>query len=201
MSKAAEFTELVSQQCRAGPHKVGVLLGNALADGPANIVARQVAHAKRPHGHAKLLQRLVDLLDGGPFFEHLASLAAVAANHAVTNKAVAHARYHRRLLDLLGQLHDGEQHIVGCFGATHHFEQLHHIGWAKEVGAHHVLGALGEAGDLIEVQCGRVGRQNGARFADAVELLEHGLLDIHVLKHRFNDQVNACQIAIAQRGR
>jgi len=68
------------------------------------------------------------------------------------------------------------------------------------VQAHHVLRALGEGGDLVEVQRGGVGGQDGTRLAHAVELLEYLLLDAHVLEHGFDHQVHIRQVGIVQRG-
>ncbi len=55
--------------------------------------------------------------------------------------------------------------------------------------ANDVAGARGHAGDLVDVQRGCVGRENGAGLHDAIEIGEYLFLDIHVLEHRLNDQV------------
>ena len=65
---------------------------------------------------------------------------------------------------------------------------------------HHVLRPLGESGNLIDVQGGSVGGQDGARLHDAVEFFEDFFLDAHLFKHRFNHHVCSFQVVVAQRG-
>ena len=66
--------------------------------------------------------------------------------------------------------------------------------------ADHVLRALGEGRDLVHVQCGGVGSQNGARLHHTVKFLEDFFLDTHFLKHGFNHHVGIGQVVVAQRG-
>jgi hypothetical protein len=120
---------------------VGLFLVAALADGPADVVARQVAHAERAHGHAEFLHRLVHLRGRAAFVQQEAALAAVLLDHAVADEAVADAGDHGRLADLLGHGHHRGQHVLGRGIAPHHFQQLHHVGGAEEMQAHHVLRA------------------------------------------------------------
>src|SRR5665647_292353 len=49
LANASLLAEPVGQQCGAGPFEFRVLGADALADGPADIVAREVTHAKWPH--------------------------------------------------------------------------------------------------------------------------------------------------------
>ena len=62
-----------------------------------------------------------------------------------------------------------------------------------------VFRALGEAGDLVQVQGGGVGGENGAGFADFVQLFEHRLLYAHFFEHGFDDQIDIAQVVIGQR--
>ena len=66
--------------------------------------------------------------------------------------------------------------------------------------AHHVLRALRASGNLVQIQRGGVGRQDGAGLHHTVQLLEHGRLHAHVFKHRLNHQIGLRQIVVAQRG-
>ena len=127
-------------------------------------------------------------------------MAQVLFHHAVANKAVAYARDHRRLADLLGQRHHGGQHVGGGLCAAHHFEQLHHIRRAEKMQAHHVLRALRAGRNLVQIQRRGIGRQDGAGLHHPVQLFEYCGLDAHVFKHRLNHQIGLRQVLVLQRG-
>ena len=55
----------------------------------------------------------------------------------------------------------------------------------------HLLGAAGSRRDLINIEIGSVGGEDGALRRDSVKFGEHLLLDIHVLEHRLDDEVGA----------
>ena len=93
------------------------------------------------------------------------------------------------LLDLLGELHRGDQHVGRGLGAAHDLEQLHDVGRREEVQADHVLRPRGAGRDLVDVEVGGVGREDRARLGDLVEPAEDLLLDVHLLEHRLDDQV------------
>ena len=54
---------------------------------------------------------------------------------------------------------------------------------------HDILGPLGAGGDLVDVQVGRVRRQDRAGLAQCVELREDVLLHVHILIHRLDHQI------------
>ena len=172
----------------------------ALANRPADVVAGQVAHAKRAHGHAELFHGLIDLRGRATFVQQKAALTAVLLDHAVADEAVAHAGHHSRLADFFGHRHDCGHDVLAGLGGAHHLQQLHHVGRAEKVQADHVLRALGESSDLVDVQRGSVRGQDGARLHDAVEFFEDFFLDAHLFKHGFNHHVGGFQLVIAQRG-
>ncbi len=62
-----------------------------------------------------------------------------------------------------------------------------------------ILRALRELRDRIEVQCGSVGRKNGALLHDLIELFKDFLLDLHAFECRFDDQIHIFQQGIVQR--
>jgi len=68
------------------------------------------------------------------------------------------------------------------------------------VHAHHVLRALGEGCNLVHVERGSVGCQDGARLGHSVELLEHSFLHAHLFEHGFDDEVAVLEVVVAQRG-
>ncbi len=57
---------------------------------------------------------------------------------------------------------------------------------------------LGERSDLVYIECGRVGSQDGAGLGHSVELLEHSFLHAHLFEHGFDDEVAVFQVVIAQ---
>ncbi len=84
-------------------------------------------------------------------------------------------------------------------GAAHDFEQPHDVGRREEVHADDAFGARRARGDFIDIEVAGVRREDGAGLGDAVELAENLLLDVHVLEHRFDDQIGILQIFQRQR--
>ena len=48
--------------------------------------------------------------------------------------------------------------VLGGLLTAHHLQQLHHVGGAEEMHAHHVLRTLGEGGSPAAVRCAGTGR-------------------------------------------
>jgi hypothetical protein len=92
----AEAAHLAQQVGGLGVADLGLLDVAALPDVPADVVAGEVAHAERPHRHAELLHRLVDLLGRGALLQQEAGLARVLLDHAVADEAVGDAGDDRR---------------------------------------------------------------------------------------------------------
>ena len=88
LAEAPGLAELVGHD---GLHVHARLGGLALARGPADIQAREVAHAERAHGQAELLQRAVNLLGQGARVDQALGGGTVACQHAVADETVAHA--------------------------------------------------------------------------------------------------------------
>ncbi len=168
----------------------------ALADRLADVETGQVAHGERPHGHAEVAQRPVDLLRRGALFQQEFRLAAILENHAVADEAVADADHHRNLLQLLADGHCSGEHFIAGPLATHHFQQTHDIGRAEEVQTDHILGAPGEAGNGVQVQRRGVGGEDRTGLAHRIQLLEDLLLDAHVLEHGLDHHVGIGQGAV-----
>ena len=66
--------------------------------------------------------------------------------------------------------------------------------------AHHVFRTLGKGCNFVHIECGCVGSQNGTWLHDFIKLLKDSFFDAHLFKHRFNDQVGAANVVIAQGG-
>src|SRR5581483_5924007 len=195
LPEAAELAQAIGN---AGVNHFGMFLVTALADVPADVVAGEIAHAKRSHRHAPLLERAIDLRRGRALFEQEQRLARVMLDHAIADETVAHAGHDRGLFDRLRELHYGRQHVLAGLRAAHDFEQLHHVRGTEEMRADHVLGALGEGRDLIDVERGSVGREDRARLRDFIELLEDALLDADVFEYRLDDEVGVFDVAVGQ---
>ena len=67
--------------------------------------------------------------------------------------------------------------------------------------AEHVLGPLGHRGDCVDVEVGGVRGEDRAGLGDRVEPLEHALLELHVLEHRFDHEVGVGERIEVERGR
>src|SRR6185436_12982081 len=132
LPEAAELTQPVGD---ARIDNVRLLDIAALADVPADVVAGEVAHAKRPHRHAEFLKRAVNLGRRRAFLQQEKRLAEILLDHAVPDEAIAYARDDGGLAHPLGDSHGGDQHIACGPGATHDLEQLHDVGWTEKMHA------------------------------------------------------------------
>ena len=66
--------------------------------------------------------------------------------------------------------------------------------------AHHILRALGEGSNLVQVQRGGVGGQNCPRLHHCVQRFEHRLLHAQLFKHGLNHQIRIVEVVVTQRG-
>ena len=164
----------------------------------ADVAARQVAHAERPHREAEGLDRGIHLLRARAFVDHGERLHEVLVDHAVADEAVAHAGYHGGLADLLRQRHGRGEHVRRRLRATHHFEQAHDVRRAEEMQSDDVLRALREGGDPVHVQRRGVGGEDRTGLHRRIELAEDFFLDAHFLEHGFDDQIVAGDTVVGQ---
>ena len=189
LAEAAEFAQAVVDL-----HLGHVLaLAGQFAGAPFQVDADHVVHAERAHGEAEALQGGVHLVRVGAFEEHAARLEHVGVEHAVADEAVAVAGHHADLADALAQGQGGVEHGRGGAGAAHDLQQLHDVRRAEEVQAEHVLRALGDSGDGVDVQCRGVAGEDGALLHGAVEGAEDLLLEFEVLVHRLDHQIDPGQ--------
>ena len=139
------------------------------------------------------------MLRRGAFVEQKHRLTQVLLDHAIADKAIAYAGHDCGLVDLLGDLHDGDQHILGGLFPAHDFQELHHIGRAEKVHPDHVLRTPGEGCNPVDVEGRCVRGEDGASFCHRVELLEHRLLHGHVLEYRLDNQIAGLDVVVGQR--
>ena len=165
---------------------------------PADIIARQIAHAEGAHRKPKFFYRAVNLFHRRAFIEHKHRLPRILFDHAIADKAITHTGNHRRLLYLFGKLHHGSQYIMRSLATAYHLKQLHHICRAEKMQPHDILWTLGEAGNPVQIERRSIAGENRARLHHAVELAEYLLFDADILEHSFNDEVGILDIVIAQ---
>ena len=152
---------------------------------------------QRAHGHAEIVERLVDCFDAGAFFHQEHRFAHVGMEHAIAHEAAAVAHQHADLAQLFRELHAGGDHFFAGGFATHDFEQPHDVGRAEEMGADDGRGPRGDGRDLVDVQRGRVAGQDRARLAHAVELAEDFLLQRHAFEDRLDHHVRLAEIVVS----
>src|SRR5579859_7275331 len=192
---------------RAGLLAAAVHLAEHVADGlalgvllhPADVEAGQIAHRKRAHGEAEVVEHPVDVPGHGAFHDQLLGLTLSLGEHPVANEAWAHAGQDRDLADLLGELHRGGDDVLGGLLAAHDLQQLHDIGRREEVQADHVPRPAGHRSDLVDVEVAGVRRQDGAGLGHLVQAGEDVLLDVHPLEDGLDDQVAVGELLEVQR--
>src|SRR5690606_36562873 len=179
---------------------VVTVLATLFADPVAHVDARQVRHGELAHWIAQVGQGFVHLLGCGSLVHQRPRLGTALVQHAVAHEAVAVANQYTHLVDPLGHRHHGCLDLVGGLAATHVLQQLHDVGRAEEVHTHHVFRTLGGRGDFVDAQGRRVGRQDGAGFADLIQLGDVFILDGHVLEINFDHIVHFSVIGLDQTG-
>ena len=126
-------------------------------------------------------------------------MICVPAQHAIADEAIAIAAHHPDFVDSLGEIDDGDQHVLRGIRAAHDLQQPHHVGGREEMHSDDIAGPRGRLGDLVDRQVRGIRSENCALFDGFVKLREHVFLDGHGLEYRFDDQVRVAQIVVGQR--
>ncbi len=129
----------------------------------------------------------------GAFEQHHPRLAHVGGEHAVADEARAVAGDHADLAHTLAELGGGLKYRFRSLRSADDFQQLHDVRRAEEVQAYHLLRALGDGGDGIDIQRRGVAGQDAGRLHDAVQLAEDLLLEFEVFVDRLDHQVHVGQ--------
>lgn len=169
------------------------------AVGPADVQTCQIADLERPHRETEVFQRRVDLFGAGAIFHQVTGGLAVVGEDTVSDEPVAHARAHTDLFHLLGQREPRGHNLWRRFVRHHDFQQPHDVGRAEEVQADHILGALRDRGNLVNVEIGGVRGKDRALFAYAVEIGEDVLLHVHIFENRFDNEVHVTKVVHVRR--
>jgi hypothetical protein len=140
-------------------------------------------------GKAEIAHGRVDVLGERAVLEHVVGLPPVAGHDAVADEPVADAGGDGDFLQALAEREASGQHVRGGVAGDDQLEQFHHMGGGEEVQADDARGVLRVDGDLVDVEVGGVGGEDGIGPGDGVKFGEDGLLDVHVLEHRLDDEV------------
>ncbi len=168
----------------------------------ADIETGQVLHGERPHRHAEIGDGLVDFCGRGAFFQQELGLAQIARQHAIADEPVTDPSDDRKFPEPLAERQCGGEGFRRCRFGAHHLEQPHHVRRREEVQAEHLAGPPRQhCRDLVDVEIGGIGGQDGVGLCDLVERGEHLLLDGHLLEHRFDDDVGVLQHVVARHRR
>ncbi len=170
--------------------------GAALAGGPADVATGQVHHLVRPHGKTEVAHGGIDLVGRSAIFHQGIGRLAIHGQDAIADETIADPGAHRHLAQALGQFESGGHHIGGDLARHHDFQQLHHIGRREEMQADHVRRTGDAGGNRVDVEVGRVGRQHGTGFANAVQFGEDGLLHRQIFEDGFDHHIGGGQVFI-----
>ena len=170
------------------------------ADAPAYVESGEVVGGERAHGHAEIVERLVDRFDAGSFLHQKDRLADVGMEHAIAHEAAAVADQHADLPQFFRQLHAGGDHFLAAGFAAHDFEQTHDVGRTEEVGADDRRRPRGGGRDLVDVQSRSVAGQDCARLAHPIEFTENFLLQRHAFEDCLDHHVRLAEVVVTQRG-
>jgi len=122
--------------------------------------------------------------------------AEVREQHAVDQEPRAIVDHDRALAHLLGVGDGGGNGGFAGLLAADNLNQRHHVHRVEEVHAAEVFRTLERLGQVADGDGGRVGRDDRVFTDVAFHLGQHGVLDLRVLDHGFDDDVDVAEIAI-----
>jgi hypothetical protein len=150
----------------------------------ADVDARQIVHAVRPHGETERFHHGVDALRRDTLQQHELAFAEVAVeHHAIADEAKSIADDHADLAQHLGEREAGLQGRVGSLTAAHDFQQSHDIRRTEEVQAEHAIGPGSRLGKLCHRQARGIRGEDGRVRHDTIEPRKDRALEGHVLEY------------------
>ena len=102
----------------------------------------------------------------------------------------------RLLLDRLGEVVGGGRRLTRGVVADDHLDQRHHRGRVEEVEADDLVGAQRRFPHLGDRERGGVGGDDRVARGGGVELAEDGLLDLHLLRHGLDHEVDVAELLV-----
>src|SRR5215469_14712905 len=120
--------------------------------------------------------------------------------HAVTNKTATIPDENADLAELFRELHTSSDHLFTRPRTTYDFEQAHDVCGTEEVSPNDRFGARRGRGDLIDIEGGRVARQNRALSADTIQVRKDLFLKRHTVENCLNDEIHSVETVVGERG-
>ena len=170
-----------------------------LGDVEDGVEAEQVGEEERAHRRQLGAgDRLVDRLQREP----LLLLGAPDLPHrrhqdSVDDEAGDLAADDRLLLDRLGEVVGGGRGFLRGVLADDHLDQRHDRGRVEEVEADDLVGPQRRLPDLGDRERGGVGGEDRVARGGRVDLAEDRLLDLHLLRHRLDHEVDVAELLVA----
>src|SRR6185437_14052104 len=181
----------------------GVAVGavEVLGDVEDGVEAEQVLQEEGAHRRQfGLGDRAVDRLQREPLLLLGApDLAHRRHQDAVDDEAGDLTADDRLLLDRLGEVVGGGGRLARGVLADDHLDQRHDRGWVEEVEAADLVGAQRRLAHLGDRERGGVGGEDRVAGGGRVDLAEDGLLDLHLLRHGLDNEVDVGELGVAGR--
>src|SRR4051794_12179973 len=180
---------------------VAVGLAHVAGDLHDGVQARHVGDPERPHRHLGLLaDELVELLDVDPRLVLVApDLARGGDEDAVDHEAGTLVAADGHLLDRLGEVGGGLGGLRRGVLALDHLDQPHVRRRPEKVEADHLVGTIGGVADLRDRQARGVGGEDRVAGRRGIQIREHGVLDLHLLRHGLDDEVDVAELGVVGR--
>src|SRR5690606_38388973 len=184
--------------CRAAIvlHAIREAFGHDVTAVVAGVHTNNVHQVSRAHGPTELLHHLVDANEIGTVVDGTGEAAEVREQHAVDQEARAVVDHDRALAHLLGVGDGGGNGGFAGLLATNHFHQRHHVYRVEEVHAAEVFRTLERLGQQTDGNGRGVGRDDGIFTHQAFDFSQYRLLDLRVLDHGFDDDVDIAKITV-----
>ena len=172
-----------------------------LGDVKHGVEPEQVGEEEGAHrGDLGGRDRLVDRLQGQALlFLGAPDLADRRHQDPVDDEAGDLAADDRLLADRLREVVGGGGGLLRGVVSDDHLDQRHHRGRVEEVEADHLVGAQRRFADLGDRERGGVGGEDRVPGRRRIQLAEDRLLDLHLLRHGLDHEVDVAEVLVARR--
>ena len=179
---------------------LAVGLAEVLGDVEDGVEAEQVGEEEGAHRrHLGGGDRLVDRLQGkAVVLLGAPDLADRRHQDPVDDEAGDLAADDRLLLDRLGEVVGGGGRLLRGVLADHDLDQRHHRCRVEEVEADDLVGAQGRFAHLGDRERRGVGGEDRVAGGGGIELAEDGLLDLDLLRHRLDHEVDVAELLVGR---
>ncbi len=164
----------------------------------ARVDTNHVHQVSRAHGPAEFFHDLVDTHEVDARADQTRKAAEIRKQHAIDQKARAIVDHDRVLAHFLGVGNGGGHRLFAGMFTADDFDQRHHVHRVEEMHADEILRTLERLGQQRNRNGRGIGRQNGALLDLAFYLGKHRLLDLGVLDHGLDDDIDMAKVAIRQ---